>query len=237
MKSLQLLTPAIPCIFNCPFCIAGGHVHQNQFFNAYRKQHDDWVARLTKVIKTASDLKTVVITGTNEPLQSPDCVQEMIEIVHAVRPDVQIELQTRYYKPLSVMTQCDVVAYSIADPVFLDKVKPNGRVNRYVILLTDAFEVMSLDDIIAKLPDRVSQLTFKRLQDSHGVNQRMDQWILDHGMKLHNVKVLEREVQEYQGNLSIFFDENCMNALDRYMVFREDGNLYADYDTKEVVDQ
>lgn len=65
----------------------------------------------------------------------------------------------------------------------------------------------------------------------------MDQWILDHGMKLHNVKVLEREVQEYQGNLSIFFDENCMNALDRYMVFREDGNLYADYDTKEVVNQ
>lgn len=235
MKSLQLLTPAIPCIFHCPFCIAQSHDHQNQFFNAYQEQHDYWVNCLTEVIKIASDLKTVVITGTNEPLQSPACVQEMIQIVRAIRPDVQIELQTRYYKPLPVMSECDVVAYSIAEPVFLDRVKPAGKQNRYVILLTDAFEVMTLADILASLPESVTQLTFKQLQHSHGVNPEMDQWIFEHGMTLSKREALKQEVQEYQGMISIFFDEDCMNAENRYMVFREDGNLYPDYDTNEVV--
>jgi len=31
--------------------------------------------------------------------------------------------------------------------------------------------------------------------------------------------------------MSIRFDEKCMNAEGRYLVFREDGNLYENWDS------
>ena len=35
MKNLQVVTPHMECMFNCPFCIAKAHVHLNNFENNY----------------------------------------------------------------------------------------------------------------------------------------------------------------------------------------------------------
>lgn len=236
MRSLQLLTPSRPCIFHCPFCIAQGHRHQNQFVNQYEKNYPLWANNLKTLLKKKMDLETVVITGTNEPLQDIACVEKMIAIVREVRPEIQIELQTRYYAPLPVMDRCDVVAYSIASYSLLSNISVRGKISRYVILLTDSFSNLSLVKILKQLPSSVTQVTLKCLHTSHGANLRMDRWILDHQLALEERKRLQREVEQYQGPLSIRFDENCMDAVDRYMVFREDGNLYADFDSTEKVE-
>ena len=180
MRSLQILTPARPCMFDCPFCIAKSHDHQNHFENAYATNFSFWKTQLTHVIQTHPELKTVVITGTNEPLQDPNCVEQIIAIVRKTNPDLKIELQTRFYAPLSLMDDCDVVAYSIASPIFFNKISVKGKISRYVILLTDQFAGYSLDQILAQLPREVTQLTFKVLHDSQGFNSKMDDWISKH---------------------------------------------------------
>jgi organic radical activating enzyme len=98
MKSLQVLTPARKCLFNCPFCIAKTHEHHNLFDNNYKDKYDFWKDNYIKILNTYTDLKTVVITGTNEPMQDQDYVEEVIKITRENRPDIQIELQTRIYK-------------------------------------------------------------------------------------------------------------------------------------------
>ena len=95
MKSLQIVTPHQECIFNCPFCIAKAHSHNNKFINNYEINNDLWKNNLINVINTNNDLKYVVITGTNEPMQSKDCVQDIIDIVRSTKKDIQIEIQTR----------------------------------------------------------------------------------------------------------------------------------------------
>ena len=33
--------------------------------------------------------------------------------------------------------------------------------------------------------------------------------------------------------MSIMFDENCMDSVGRYKIFREDGNIYSTWDASE----
>ena len=115
MKSLQVVTPHIECIFNCPFCIAKAHKHNNIFINNYQNNHELWKNKLIDTIKSNKDLKYVVITGTNEPMQSIDCVKDIINIVRDTNKDIQIEIQTRMYKPSDIYNLVDVTCYSISN--------------------------------------------------------------------------------------------------------------------------
>ena len=81
MKSLQIVTPHKKCIFNCPFCISKSHSHNNCFENTYEKDFNKWKNNLEELINNNSDLECVVITGTNEPMQSKECVKDIINIV------------------------------------------------------------------------------------------------------------------------------------------------------------
>ena len=78
MRSLQVVTPHIECIYNCPFCIAKTHKHNNHFINNYLNDFNYWKNNLIKVIRDNPDLAYVVITGTNEPMQSMECVMDNI---------------------------------------------------------------------------------------------------------------------------------------------------------------
>ena len=95
MKSLQVVTPHLECIYNCPFCIAKAHKHDNVFKDAYHNDFETWKRNLELVLLGNPDLKYVVITGTNEPMQSVDCVSDIIKMVRYYRKDVSIEIQTR----------------------------------------------------------------------------------------------------------------------------------------------
>lgn len=231
MKSLQVVTPHMKCIFNCPFCIAKGHVHNNSFVNNYLLNHDLWNNNLIEVIKENNDLKYVVITGTNEPMQSRKCVKDIIDIVRRTNKDIQIELQTRYYKANELYNDLDVVAYSISDVSLINKIKPLGKIIRYVIILTKSFDNYSLKDILDLIPRKVSQVTFKKLIYTNGVNKEVDKYILNYSVDDNTLNRLKKDIEVYNGNLSIMVDMDCMDSDGRYKIFREDGFVYDNWDS------
>lgn len=230
MKSLQVVTPHMECIFNCPFCIAKGHKHDNVFVNNYLYNYDLWKNNLIKVINDNKDLKYVVITGTNEPMQSKECVNDIIDIVRGVDKDIQIELQTHYYKQDDIYNKLDVVAYSIANINLLKKIRPTGTIIRYVIIMTDTFNGYSLYEIIKLIPKNVKQITFKRLIDTNGVNKKVDDYILNHKINDDTLYKLKDDIQKYSGELSIRLDMECMHCEGRYKIFRENGKLYNNWE-------
>lgn len=234
MRSLQVVTPHIDCIYNCPFCIAKTHKHDNKFINRYLDDHDYWKNNLIRVIEDNHDLGYVVITGTNEPMQSIDCVRDIINIVRDTNPNIQLEIQTHYYKENDVYKDLDVVAYSIPYYGLIKGIKPCGKINRYVILLTDTYNDYSLDNLLDVIPKNVTQLTFKVLHDSNGVNKKVDEYIHKHRMNIDRLKLLKEEILKYKGNKSIRFDEFCMDSNDRYKIFREDGELYDNWEQVKV---
>lgn len=231
MKSLQIVTPHMECIFNCPFCIAKGHKHDNVFVNNYKFNFDLWKNNLIKVINDNTDLKYVVITGTNEPMQSKECVSDIIDIVRSTNKDIQIELQTRYYKQDDIYNKLDVVAYSISDITMLNRIKPLGKIIRYVIILTNSFNNCSLNDILKLIPKNVKQLTFKKLISTNGVNRDVDDYIINNSVDLDTLDILKKDVVLYDGDLSIRMDLNCMDCEGRYKIFREDGYVYDNWDS------
>lgn len=230
MKSLQVVTPHIECIFNCPFCIAKGHKHDNSFINNYENNYELWKNNLIDVIKKNNDLKYVVITGTNEPMQSRNCVSDIVDIVRSTNGDIQIELQTRYYKQDNIYNKIDVVCYSISDVNLLSKIKPMGKIQRYVLIMTDSYNGYNLDEIIKMIPDSVGQITFKKLINTNGINKNVDKYIKFHSIDNNTLNKLIDDVNKYNGKLSIIMDLDCMNCEGRYKIFREDGKIYNNWE-------
>ena len=231
MKSLQVVTPHIECIFNCPFCIAKGHKHDNNFVNNYDNNFELWKNNLIKVINENKDLKCVVITGTNEPMQSRECVNDITQIVRNTNKDIQVELQTRYYKQNDVYNKLDVVAYSISNVNLLNKIKPMGKTQRYVLIMTDSYNGYTLNEILKLIPNSVKQITFKRLINTNGVNLEVDKYIDSYSINDNTLNKLIDDVNKYNGNLSIRMDLDCMNCEGRYKIFREDGKVYDNWDS------
>lgn len=114
----------------------------------------------------------------------------------------------------------------------LSKINIIDDKTRYVIILTSSFNDKGLSDILKEIPKSVRQITFKILHDSKGINFTIDNWIKENKTSLVTVNKLKEDINNYQGNISIIFDENCMDSDNRYMVFREDGLLYSDFDSK-----
>jgi len=230
VRSLQVLTPHMECIYNCPFCISKTHEHDNTFYNNYENDYILWMNNLVNVILENPDLGYVVITGTNEPMQSPYCVKNIINIVRSVNPNIQIEIQTHYYQQNEIFDMLDVVAYSVPYFNLLKHIKPMGKIQRYVLVLTDSFNNYSLNDILKNIPDTVSQVTLKCLNVGNGFNKDVEDYILNHSIDNETLIRLKEEIKLYDGDISIRVDENCMIAENRYKVFREDGNLYDNWD-------
>ncbi len=235
MRNLQLLVPHQECIFHCPFCISKTHAHENRFYNLYQQNYSRWKKNLERLLTEYPDLKTVIITGTSEPLLDVECVSKMIDIIKCKRNDIQIEIQTRYYQKTLVSDQVDVLAYSIADDSLLWKPYLAKTKIRYVILLTKSFEKYSLSSLLKRIPKQVSQVTFKVLQDSKGYQPQLDLWIKENGMSEEKKQQLQQEIASYRGDISIRYDENCMNSENRYMIFREDGQLYLNWESEEPI--
>ena len=230
MKSLQIVTPHLPCIYNCPFCIAKAHKHDNEFKDVYHLDINLWRDNLAQVLLENDDLKYVVITGTNEPMQSQDCVSDIIKLVRYYRNDISIEIQTRWYQESELYNDLDTVCYSVSNKYYLDKIRPMGKISRYVIILTDSFNGMTLDDYLKVIPKNITQLTFKVLQNSLSNDTPVDEWIHEHRVDNNTLDRLEQDINAYQGDLSIRLDKDCMVAENRYKVFREDGLVYEDWD-------
>lgn len=235
MKNLQLVVPHQECSFQCPFCISKTHNHENKFYNSYQYNYYDWKENLEKILKEHQELKTVIITGTSEPMLDIKCVSKMIAIIREKRKDIQIEIQTRHYQKTTISNQVDVLAYSISDDRMLTHPYLANTTIRYVILLTKSFEKYKLADVLNKIPKQVSQVTFKVLHDSKGYNKELDSWIKENSMSEQSKQRLHQEILNYSGNISIRYDNECMKSENRYMIFREDGKLYPNWESKEPI--
>ncbi len=123
----------------------------------------------------------------------------------------------------------DVVAFSVSDYKLLKKVIKTKNITRIVVILTDSFNDKRLIDIIKQFDQKIEQLTFKIIQDSNGYNKKLYTWIDKHKTNDETINNLKEQIINYNGNISIMFDETCMDSTNRYMVFREDGNLYKDF--------
>ena len=99
--------------------------------------------------------------------------------------------------------------------------------------MTDSFNNYTLDEILKLIPKEVSQVTFKRLIDSHGVNKMVDEYIKAHHISDDTLDRLKRDIANYKGNLSIRLDMECMKCDGRYKIFREDGKVYDNWDSEE----
>ena len=230
MRSLQIVTPHEECIYNCPFCISKAHPYTSTFTNNYLNNFKLWKENLIKVLQENPDLSYVVITGTNEPMQTPNCVSDIIDIVRSNRSDISIEIQTRWYQENDLYKKLDTTCYSISNAYYLDKIKPVGNNMRYVIILTDSFNGLTLDNYLSLIPKEVNQITFKTLQNSLDNNTEIDEWINNHRVDNNTLIKLEEDINNYQGNISIRLDKTCMDATNRYKVFREDGYVYNNWD-------
>ena len=166
-------------------------------------------------------------------MQSKACIKDIINIVRSVNKNIQIEIQTRYYGQDEIFNMVDVVAYSISKPRILNKIKPMGKIQRYVLILTDDFNNYKLNEILNLMPKSVNQLTFKLLEDSEGKNIEFDNYIHSHRIDKSTLEKLREDINNYKGNISIRLDENCMDSINRYMIFREDGNIYESWDDYE----
>lgn len=230
MRSLQIVTPHMECIYNCPFCISKAHPYTSHFEDTYHENFSLWKNSLIQVLQENDDLKYVVITGTNEPMQTPECVNDIIDVIREYRPDISIEIQTRWYQESDLYKKLNTTCYSISNAYYLDKIKPVGNNMRYVIILTDSFNGLRLDDYLKLIPKEVNQLTFKTLQNSLDHNTEIDDWIDHHRVDPETLAKLDEDVMNYHGDISIRMDKTCMDATDRYKVFREDGMVYNNWD-------
>ena len=237
--NLQIVVPPKPCIYYCPYCIS--RTRETHFDNVLDNDLKEYTERFNAILSREQNLVTAVITGTNDPTQSLDAVAKIVTILKDKRPDMTRELQTKCYERFDLEYPLpkeiiDVVAFSIDD--FADLEKPyliKNVINRYTIILTDAFNGKTLDDILMRIPKEVTQVTFKVLQvggDETNTTNQVNHWIAKHRLAEKYLQSLKQEVErvgESKG-LSIRIDETCLQAKDRYKVVREDGLLYTDWD-------
>jgi len=245
MKSLQLVTPAQVCLFNCPYCVS--KTRNVSFPNIVESDYPLYRKRLSALLQEYPDLSCVVITGTNDPSQSPEYVKKISALIKRERPDIQVELQTRKYQGLKdLAANIDVIAYSIDQYESLGKPEVlTGLINRYTIILTASFNGKRLlTDILAKVPPGVSQLTFKVLYQGNQASkafendqaQEINAWIAANSLDNETLTSLENDIKALTDSpFSLFFDRSCMEAEGRYQVFREDGGLYQNWDSQQAL--
>lgn len=170
IKSLSISVPAAGCVNDCKFCVS--------------KMKDDWKCFGTtdeylteEAIRNAinagikAGIKSVIITGTVEPLQNMKIVQRICKVFREIDPaDVSLEIQTSlcygamttpYIKKLNDWG-VDVVAVSIASFNDETNYKIMGiPVSRWHSIY-DAFDYINCTDMTLRVCINVSDMTFSK---------------------------------------------------------------------------
>ncbi len=226
--NLQIVTPYKPCIYKCPFCCVNSFTNLKAT-NLLFENANEYAVKLIDMIATIKPT-TIVITGNNEPLQTLQAFNTIAKIANIMKPEnCSIELQTKISNLFMLdENTVDLIAVSKYEFKDLDNLYniPKNTTIRYTLLLTKSLEQAGLSNIINAIPAQVSQITFKSLINSNGVNQFTDKWIADNEASQEFKTQLQKEINDYKGKLSIQFDENCMISENRYKVFHSDGHLY-----------
>lgn len=241
--NLQITTPAEQCTFDCPYCIAKQHNHNNDFQNLYLTNRFAWAIRLYHVLSIGG-YDSVVITGTNEPTQSENYILDTLNIIEyfnkSTNSNIKTELQTKSNTPLWYFNRFDVVAVSCDSSKQLFDIAKNyycnfNKVLRFVLLGTkfikieEIYEFYRLNTLDVVVMGRCEiQFTLKKLQSGEEDNS-YNQWVIKNSCDQDTIKKVCDIFKSKK--ISFRYDESCMDSETRYKVFREDGELYPNWGT------
>lgn len=231
--NLQICAPYQRCIYGCPFCVAMFHPqHNHQFDNMYK---DDPILYQARLIRAIQELKPecVVITGECDPTQDLRWCYDVIRTVRQNFPEIRIEFQTHNLSldEHTYPNDIDVLAYSITNArEYLSSwrcYKHPKAINRMVIITTTDFDFLNKDNFCAM---GFNQITFKALNQTE--NYIINNWIKDHTPT--NLNRFYEIVDSRNGSsVSMRVDTNCQQAEGRYYIYRSDGEVYKNWETKE----
>lgn len=217
--NLQVVSPYRKCPFACPMCIAATD-YQYPYEDLYKSNEADYILQLRNALHGFSG--DVIITGDTEPTLFMDWVKKVI--AHAELCGRKTELQTKNYAvDVSELKGLGTLAYSITNMkeyLRIPNLKTIKGNNRLVILLTKDFDCLDVGNFETY---GFNQITFKCLQESD--DPKTNEYI-----KANRIGNMDKIYQIMNDlalrGVSVRIDENCMEAEDRYRIFRTDGKIY-----------
>ena len=224
--NLQLCLPYQKCVFNCPFCIAKDRKHNYEFDNLYADNRNLYLSRLIEFIKSHK-IKDVIITGECDPIQDLEFIAVVSRaIIGYIGGGIEIQTKSTHISMYASQLRDTIttIAHSISSVRELERYRnltmQKPFIHRATILLTKEFNAKTLD---YKVLDKFDQITFKVLQ--YGESERINRWI-DRN-KLQDLLDIEQVMEHYNGtSISVRLDRNCQDSVNRYYIFRADGNVY-----------
>lgn len=221
--NLQICIPYQVCPFKCPMCIASG---RPIFENLYKSEYDFYIHQLEEALKN-NDIEDIILTGNTDPTLDRNWLTKISEEVKKYYPSPKVELQTKNYNLKNYnLSNIDVLAYSITsvkDYLKAWSFRKIQRTNRLSILLTKEFDFLTAENFNTFGFD---QITFKVLHE--GVDIEKNKWVQDN--KMTDLSNIYDIINRFNGTeTSVRIDTECENSIDRYLIFREDGELYKEW--------
>ncbi|MGY5879890.1 MAG: radical SAM protein [Candidatus Thorarchaeota archaeon] len=188
--SLQITVPA-GCMNNCGFCIY--RQHATTFKTYWKSDFQRWSSEVEMKLQYASSrVDTVMITSQGEPTLNMQYIEDVLNIVHRIAPNLaHIEIQTSGVglteEKLDFLYRSGVRVISLSvpaldpdkiteimeiptrfkhDPIELSRmIQSQGFILRLSIAMTKWFDNFSLTDIMYQLKEnwKPDQVSFKKL--------------------------------------------------------------------------
>ncbi|MDF1541386.1 MAG: radical SAM protein, partial [Candidatus Thorarchaeota archaeon] len=188
--SLQITVPA-GCMNDCGFCVY--RQHATKFKTLWNSNHEKWSRDVERRLRYAADrVAAVMITSHGEPTINMTYIQDIMEILNRVTPDLaHVEIQSSGVglteEKLDALDKAGIRVISLSlpaldleniteimkipekydyDPIVLSElIRSKGFTLRYSIAMTDWFDGYSLEHIMKQLETvwKPHQVSFKKL--------------------------------------------------------------------------
>lgn len=227
--NLQITSPYKPCPFKCPYCVSNFE-GDYPFENLYQKDKAEYYKRLAKVLKY-DEYTGIVFTGMTDPSLFIEWVYDTKRFLDDKFPKLETTFQTSDTTFVNWFN-FDVLAYSVSNKnrgYFAARaffhLGNKDTIIRYNMMLSKDFMFHNVRELIEGT-NSAAQYTVKYLFPTSNGHAETDEWIEKNRLEL----TFKQKKELYKDN--VWIDDSCMENAERYRIFREDGNLYADWYTK-----
>jgi len=248
--NIQVSLPyKVPCVYNCKFCCNTTHTQ----FKGDTLGPIPFADKLIRELNT-HPYDSIVLTGENEPLQSLDYV---VAILIALPEGMQVELTMRGHKidilmenyP-KLMKKIRLINFSVVNDGQYNniaqymkqshqamKLKKLGIRTRFTFLLTKFLSPHQVREAVNH--NFADEFTLKQLQgDTNWIkknsSERALRQLLEDNYSLEQIN--ERFAKFNLLGTPVWWDRDCQNGDDNYVIFRPDGKLYKLWTSKVPMD-
>ena len=225
--NLQLVSPYAPCPYKCSYCVSNFEGNY-QFHDLYHSDRETYLNRLKGILITSADegnfFTGAVLTGLTDPSLFPEWVEDVKTTLQEYSTG-EVTFQTSNYKYRNT-DGLSVIAYSIGHRDKIAQLPKREDIDpevvlRFNIMLSKDMTVLDIIKVIRHSPN--AQYTVKYLMPTSHGHSETDKWIVENRLEL---STKDEKTLEYLG---VWIDKTCMDAENRYRVFREDGVLYRSW--------